>query len=74
MFPIWLFKTGNKVHNLYRGYVGDRPKMSPAPDVQPIDQNLKVLTVAPINTNKTYQSSVDIVNTENTPDAQSNYK
>ena len=68
-----IYNSGNKVGNLYRGYVGERPKISPNATVQPIDQGTRTLSYQPLNANTAYQTSINTVNTRNTPVAQSQY-
>ena len=67
------YKSGHKVGNLYRGYVGARPKISPDVIVQPIDDNVRTLGYQPINSPAAYNDAIQTVNTANTPNAQANY-
>ena len=68
-----IYNSGNKVGNLYRGYVGERPKISPNATVQPIDQGTRTLSYQPLDANTAYQNSINTVNTRNTPVSQSQY-
>lgn len=68
------FQAGHKVGGLYRGYVGERPKISPAAIVQPIDQNMRTLSYKPINSDKAYADSITAVNNNNTISAQAGYQ
>ena len=68
------YKGGNAVGNLYRGYVGARPKMAPVPYTnQPINQPVNTLGYQPVNANDAYNNAINAVNTANTPVAQSSY-
>ena len=60
--------------NLVRGYRGERPKTSTNVTVQPIDQPIQTLGYQPINANNAYNTSINTVNSQNTPNAQSNYQ
>ena len=68
------FQAGHKVGDLYRGYVGDRPKISPTATVQPIDQSMRTLSYKPIDSQAAYSNSINMVNTQNTPSAQAGYQ
>ena len=67
------YQGGRKVGNLVRGYRGERPKMSTNVTVQPVDQPIQTLGYQPINANSAYNTSINTVNSQNTPNAQSNY-
>ena len=68
------YKGGNAVGNLYRGYVGARPKMPPVPYTnQPINQPVNTLGYQPVNANDAYNNAINAVNTGNTPVAQASY-
>ena len=68
------YKGGNTVGNLYRGYVGERPKMPPVPYTnQPINQPTNTLGYQPVNANDAYNNAIQAVNQGNTPIAQSSY-
>ena len=70
------YKGGNKMGNLYRGYVGERPKMSPVPYTnQPINQpiNTNTIRVNPVDAVGAYNQAINAVNTGNTIKAQATY-
>ena len=70
------YKGGNKMGNLYRGYVGERPKMSPVPYTnQPINQpiNTNTIRVNPVDAVGAYNQAINAVNTGNTIKAQASY-
>ena len=68
------YKGGNSAGNLYRGYVGERPKMPPVPYTnQPINQATNTLGYQPIDANNAYNNAIQAVNTGNTPIAQASY-
>ena len=68
------YKGGNAVGNLYRGYVGARPKMPPVPYTNPpLNQPVKTLGYQPVNANDAYNNAINAVNTGNTPVAQASY-
>lgn len=68
------YKSGHKVGNLYRGYVGARPKISTDVIDQPIDRKVQTLGYQPIDSPAAYNDAIEAVNTGNTPDAQANYQ
>ena len=68
------YKGGNTIGNLYRGYVGARPKMPPVPYTnQPINQPTNTLSYQPVNANDAYNKAINTVNAGNTPVAQGSY-
>ena len=70
------YKGGNKMGNLYRGYVGERPKMSPVPYTnQPINQptNTNTIRINPVDAVGAYNNAINAVNTGNTIKAQATY-
>jgi len=68
------YKGGNSVGNLYRGYVGERPKMPPVPYTnQPISQATNTLGYQPVDANNAYNNAIQAVNAGNTPVAQASY-
>ena len=68
------YKGGNMAGNLYRGYIGERPKMPPVPYTnQPINQPINTLGYQPVNANNAYNNAINAVNTGNTPIAQASY-
>lgn len=69
-----VYTGGNTIGNMYRGYVGARPKMAPLPYTnQPINQAANTLGYQPVNANDAYNNAIQTVNAANTPVAQGSY-
>ena len=56
------YKAGRSASNLYRGYVGARPKVSTAVMSQPINKDVQILSPPAMDPIKSSQSATDNIN------------